>query len=158
MSDAGFFPCDPRTGEVLAPDAAGIVAASIAVEYTAVESAYQAAVNDVRELDERRQSLRHALQKVLPVEGRADGGVAWVVLTPGKPGRRSVSAQGCDAYREQLLTLGLGRLEQTFRPPKISEVDAARAELTAAGVPVSVIAPTPEAHAPTVVIVAKASA
>lgn len=155
MTAAKFTPSDPRTGEVLDPAEAALRAESIAREYVAADAAYRAAKHDADELDARRYALSVALRKVLPVEGRADGGAAWIVIAPGKPGSRRVSAAGCDAYREQLLDLDLGRMETRFRPPTISEVDAARAVLTAAGVPVSEIAPLPEPQAPSVVVVAK---
>lgn len=144
----------PETGEVLDPAAALEVARGVAVELVAAKHAADDAAAECRDLDRRVEFLRGAIRGLIPVEGRVSAGAgAWVVVQPGKPGRRGVNALACEQFREELLSLGLGRVEQKFHPPLISQVDASRAELTAAGIPISVIAPTPEPRPDEVVIV-----
>lgn len=143
----------PETGELLDAAAALEVARGVAVELVAAKRAADDAAAECRDLDRRVEFLKAAIRGLIPVEGRVQAGNAWVVVQPGKPMRRCVNTAACDAYREQLLTLGLGSVSQKYRPPTISQVDAARAELTAAGVPISEIAPTPGPYPPEVVIV-----
>lgn len=149
-----FQAVHPVTGEVLDEATALEVASEVAALLVEEERLRREKAASLRVSEEACARLRSSIRSLVPVEGsvRVSPTVS-VVVQPGKPGRRGVDAQACEAYRNELVALGLGRVEARFRPPKISEVDAARAELTAAGVPVSVIAPDPEKQPAEVVVV-----
>lgn len=146
---------DPTTGEVLEPAEAQALADSLALEIVPLEEAIDQARAEVQALVHRREALVYKLRPLLGETGRADGGAAWVVAVPPVRGAQRVSAAGCALWKEQLLTLGLGYEEKVYRPPKITEVRAARATLIAAGVELEDIAPEPHPGPPAVEVVPK---
>lgn len=134
---------DSSTGEVIEADERSRRAESIARELAKLEPALAEAQTEVSELAKRRGELERALRPLMAEDERVDGGSAWVVLeAPRRPAQR-VSREGAERWREQLIGLGLGAEETVFKPPTISAVRAARAEIVAAGIPMVAIAPEP---------------
>ena len=64
-----------------------------------------------------------------------------MVRTPAPRPAQRVSRSGCEAYSEELLGLGLGRV--AYQPPGISEIRRNAARIIAAGIELERIAPTP---------------
>lgn len=146
---------DAATGEVLGDLEIKALADSLATEIVPLDKALEEAREEVAKLVARREVLIHKLRPLLGDEGRADGGPAWVVAAPPTRGSQRVSRGGCESYREQLLTLGLGEMKLVYQPPLITQVRAARADLVAAGIPLEDIAPTPKPGPSTIVVIPK---
>lgn len=120
---------DPQTGEVMADREA------LAAEWVALDGEITAVRAELRELEERAAAVRRALVAVLGLDGSVRGDGWTLVVTPGSAGRRMVARDVAAAYQEQLLDRGLGERVTEFQPPTLAQVNAARAELVAAGVP-----------------------
>ena len=80
-------------------------------------------------------------------------GPADVVVAPAPRPAQRVSRSGCEAYSEELLGLGLGRV--AYQPPGIAEVRRNAARIIAAGIELERIAPTPSPGRDTIQIVLK---
>lgn len=120
---------DPVTGEVMADREA------LAAEWVALDEEIHGVRAELRELEERAASVRRALVDDLGLDGSVRGDGWTLVVTPGSSGRRMVAKDVAQAYQEVLLDRGLGERVEEYRPPTLAQVNAARAELVAAGVP-----------------------
>jgi hypothetical protein len=134
------------TGEVVPATHLAIVYANASEELEEMEA-------EVRKLRAEVADIRDALIPVAQ-EGPIDAGQGRkVVLEPPRRPSQRVSAQGAQRYKEELLTLGMGSVEQVFRPPTITAVRDRMAELIAHGVDPQVLAPEPIPAAPSLKVV-----
>lgn len=122
----------PDTGEVL--DDAG--ARELGLELSAVQSSIKEHLEEADRLGKTANQIRRALIDYVG-EDNALPLTDWWTLTvlPGAPGRKSVNKDAAEAHREQLLSLGLGKVEEIFKPPTVADLNKRRAEVTAAGIP-----------------------
>jgi hypothetical protein len=137
---------DPMTGEVVPATHLAIVYANASEELEEMEA-------EVRKLRAEVADIRDALIPVAQ-EGPIDAGQGRkVVLEPPRRPSQRVSAQGAQRYKEELLTLGMGSVEQVFRPPTITAVRDRMAELIAHGIDPQVLAPEPIPAPPSLKVV-----
>lgn len=158
-----FTPYDLETGQVLDAEVAQMAADEAAARIRSRLSEIELREQEMAELAEQVSVLRAQDQRdletilaTLDVDGRADGGDAWLVVEPAPRRAQRVSATGCDPHREILLALGLGSEGRPpYRPPTLTQLKAARGELVARGIPFEHLAPTPRVAYPVVKVVKK---
>jgi hypothetical protein len=144
---------DPQTGEV---KASAEQVDQIAGDFVSVSRAIDEAEAELKLMRTRREELGIALRDLVPTEGRADAGDAWLVRSPAPRPAQRVSRTGAERHAEPLLGLGLGRM--AYAPPGIAEVRRERARIIAAGIPLEEIAPEPLPGPDTFEIVPKGGA
>lgn len=138
---------DPLTGEV-------IDRATLITEHLAIVDATREAWTEFERLQKLRNESERQVIRVLGVDGGAitpDGRAVAVI--PGAPGRRTVDKHACEAWKEQLIAAGVGKETKAFQPPTLAQLNEARAELTARGVPVSTLITKAPAGQPALKIV-----
>lgn len=141
--------CDPLTGELVPATHLATIYANASEELGEMEA-------EVRKLRAEVADIRDALIPVAQ-EGPIDAGQGRkVVLEPPRRPSQRVSAQGAQRYKEELLTLGMGTIEEVFRPPTITAVRDRMAELIANGVDPGVLAPEPIPGPPSLRVVSLA--
>lgn len=149
---------DLRTGELLEGAAAGAYLAEVnglAAEYVSVSAAHDEALAEARRLSSSRDQLAAALGELLPPEGRADGGSAYVVMEPPARPAQRVSRQGAERHQEALLGIGLGEVVTEYRAPTAAAIRAEKPRVIAAGIPLADLLPEPIPGPPRAVVVPK---
>ena len=138
---------DPLTGEIVSVE-------HMATIYANAVEQERDLFDDLAELQAQKADYEDALRAVMTEEMRVDAGEGRkVVMVPPKRPPQRVSTRGCERHREVLLDLKMGRMEEVYRPPLISEVRERRAELVARGIPLVDISPEPMAGPPTIGVV-----
>lgn len=163
---SAFLAVDPTTGEVLeererqrVADEAARRIATRSAEIAALARKRAELADQLLAVEALQAQDLTIIRRTVPVDGRADGGFAWITVAPGKKSAQRVSSSGCAPWREPLLALGLGMLGPAppppYKAPTLTELKAARAELAAAGIPFTELAPEPREPEPVVQVVPK---
>jgi hypothetical protein len=147
---------DPITGEVL-PDGAIVDVPNdeLAKEYAQTAHEVARLQAELGAMQAKLDILAAEVRARVPVGEKIEGGGFTVVVAmPSRRPARRVIASRCVPFREKLLALGLGEVEEVYKPPTIGQVRAAQARLIAAGIPIDEIAPDPGEGEPVVEVVA----
>jgi hypothetical protein len=146
---------DPITGEVLSDGAVfDIPSDRLAQEYAQTAQEVARLRAELGAMQAKLDILAAEVRARVPIGSKIEGGgFAVVVAPPARRPARRVIASRCVPFREKLLALGLGEVEEVYRPPTIGQVRAAQAKLIAAGIPIDEIAPDPGEGDPMIEVV-----